>query len=154
MADVRTRADSAEWSTSTITRNHLGRKVMANVARVRGDGGRVEWRITVDHLRVAVYRAVLLDRVGRPLDRWVDHRTADAVPDEFRIERGPPSLDGCILWWQAITFDPNGAGGPYTVTVDVAQDGAIPCSVPLSGTIKPGEGKSSFVASEITFQVV
>lgn len=124
---------------------------MANSARVNGSGGPVFWSITISQLKVATYQAKLIAANGAVLQKWVDQRTDDSLPDRFQISTLPASLPGCILSWDSYVMDPADKGGPYVGTVTIDQDGGPLCVESAPGEIPPGNGKVDLFADEITF---
>ena len=125
--------------------------VMANQATVNPTGGKVSWAITVTHLKVGVYRALLYDTSNTILEKWEDQRTDDSLPDKFQIQTAPNQLAGCVLYWEAEVSDPSDTGGPYVCTVSVEQDGSVLCQDAVSSSVKPGSGQRDPIGDQITF---
>ncbi|MEO5928535.1 MAG: hypothetical protein ABIR47_01265 [Candidatus Kapaibacterium sp.] len=124
---------------------------MANQAKANPAGGPVSWSIIISHLKVAVYRALLMDSTNTVVQKWEDQRTDDSIPDTFELTQPVAKLAGCYLWWQAVVMDPSDAGGPYVGSVTVTQDGNMLCSESAPGTIPPGKGMADLYADQVQF---
>jgi len=124
---------------------------MASSAKVNPSGGSVNWAISISHLKVAVYRALLFDTSNNCIEQWNNQRTDDSVPDTFALKTKPKDLPGCVLHWEAIVMDPSDTGGPYVCTVAIIQDGKILCQDAVSSSIDQGSGQMDFIADQVTF---
>jgi hypothetical protein len=123
---------------------------MAANAKINPNGGPCSWSISVSHLKVGVYRAILFDNKGTILKTWKDQRTDDSLPDTFPMRIKPKRLQGTTLWWQCIVSDPSDQGGLYTCTVSIQQDGNTLCQDQINGQVPAGNGKVDFVGDQIS----
>jgi hypothetical protein len=113
--------------------------------------GQIKWSISISHLKLGVYRALLFNASNKVLEKWEDQRTDDSLPDSFEIKTPLTDLSGCTLWWECIVSDPSDNGGPYVCTVTILQNGNVIGQDPTTGEVPAGKGKLDSVGDQVSF---
>ena len=107
-----------------------------------------QWSITISHLKIAVYQAVLYDANDVVLKTWQHQRTDDSIPDIFDFDQDF-NLNLAHLWFQAVVMDPADQGGPYIATVSLIQNGQPVDSYTYAGQVPNGAGKFDAFVDEV-----
>lgn len=89
---------------------------MPTQVNINMQGSNIKWFLTIDHLKVATYRAYLLDSNNREIEKWIDQRTDDQLIDTFTLNISPENLIRVLLLIQAIIVDSAHQGDPYNGT--------------------------------------
>jgi hypothetical protein len=124
---------------------------MATTVVLMKNAGQINWSISVSHLKLGVYRALLFNSANVVLEKWENQRTDDGLPDTFEITTSPENLPGCILWWECIVSDPGNNGGPYVCTVTITQNGTSIGQDQTTGEVPAGNGKLDSVGGQVSF---
>jgi hypothetical protein len=124
---------------------------MATTVVLMKNAGQIKWSISVSHLKLGVYRALLFNSANVVLEKWENQRTDDNLPDTFEIQTSPENLPGCILWWECIVSDPSNNGGPYVCIVTITQNGTSIGQDQTTGEVPDGNGKLDSVGGQVSF---